>query len=191
MSTAKKNSTDDEATYYREWKEHLADTNFDHDMIDTFTPSMLMNQKMVLHSIYIGPTFKCSALLDAPILDHLPEPYTLCRPSPANTYKIAPAGNKGMGMFATRNIPTGGLILVERPIVVWPLMWFTPGISIYDKLVERLEPPERRELFSLGNCKSEDECGAAEGILRTNAFIFLFLKECRALSRSLFNHESM
>lgn len=113
MSTAKKNSTDDEATYYREWKEHLADTNFDHDMIGTFTPSVLMNQKMVLHSIYIGPTFKCSALLDAPILDHLPEPYTLCRPSPANTYKIAPAGNKGMGMFATRNIPTGGLILVQ------------------------------------------------------------------------------
>ena len=155
----------------KKWmKAKIADTNMDQSMVDTFSPSELKGQKMTLHNIYIGD-FECSTLIDAPILAHLPEPYTFRSASSEHTYKIAPAGNKGLGMFATSDIPTGGLIVVEHPVIVWPLICCVPGIplaTIYDLMVERLEPPVRRELLSLSNCKSADECGVVEGILRTN-----------------------
>jgi hypothetical protein len=51
-----------------------------------------------LHNIYIGD-FECSTLIDALILAHLPEPYTFRSVSSEHTYKIVPAGNKGLGMF--------------------------------------------------------------------------------------------
>jgi hypothetical protein len=140
--------------------------------VETFSPSVLQNQQLVFHNVYIGK-FESSTLMDAPILAHLPEPYVLRLPSPENTYKIALAGNKGMGMFATRDIPTGGLIVVDHPVIVWPLMYSeamseTHMGTMYQTLVGRLEPSVRREVLNLSNCKSEDECEPVLGILRTN-----------------------
>ncbi|KAI5894514.1 SET domain-containing protein [Schizophyllum commune H4-8] len=37
------------------------------------------------------------------------------------TYRIGPAGEKGLGMFATRRLRTGALIVNERPFIVQPI----------------------------------------------------------------------
>ncbi|KAF9078722.1 hypothetical protein BDP27DRAFT_1196823, partial [Rhodocollybia butyracea] len=42
------------------------------------------------------------------------------RPTGGKAYRLAKAGNKGFGMFATRLIRAGDLIIDERPLIVVP-----------------------------------------------------------------------
>ncbi|KAJ7113161.1 hypothetical protein C8R44DRAFT_631204 [Mycena epipterygia] len=75
-------------------------------------------------------------------------------------------------MFAAQNIPAGGLILVERPVLVAPYVIGLPAVpesALYAALLRRLSPETAARFMALENCKPEAECDALEGIVRTNA----------------------
>ncbi|KAF7374781.1 SET domain-containing protein [Mycena sanguinolenta] len=113
----------------------------------------------------------CAMLLDAPVIPLLPRP--LAAP-PQNfsppTFYIADAGVKGAGMFAARDIPAGGLILVDRPIAVVPSDVDAPWKrEAFDALLPRISQISRDALLALANCKPLSECPVVEGIALTNA----------------------
>ncbi|CAK5281687.1 unnamed protein product [Mycena citricolor] len=112
----------------------------------------------------------------------LPQPQPM-QPDPA--YRIAPAPGKGLGLFSTRALKQGELILSERPLMIVP-----PGIrlSLPESLsreqriqyslderervlsgcVQRMSPENRAAFFSLANSHKEDGSGPILGIVRTN-----------------------
>lgn len=123
------------------------------------------------HTIYIDD-FEGAALLDAGVRALLPAHFTPSCPSPRGTFEILRAtGGKGLGMFARRDIPAGGLILVERPVVVSPsvIRLHEPLSEVYSSLFNRLSPSTYRELMNLANGAPPKECSTVEGIMRTNA----------------------
>ncbi|KAJ7188896.1 hypothetical protein C8R46DRAFT_1157724 [Mycena filopes] len=111
-------------------------------------------------------------LLDAPLFPLLPTPFANPPPAPnPAAFFVADAGIKGAGMFAARDIPAGGLILVNRPIVVVPSnvdsSWRREA---FDALLPRISPISRRLLLDLANCKPLSEYPVVLGIALTNAF---------------------
>ncbi|KAK7033236.1 SET domain-containing protein [Favolaschia claudopus] len=117
----------------------------------------------------------CAMLLDLPLVPLLSRPLLEPPPSPTpRNFFIADAGIKGAGMFAVelaRDIPAGGLILVDRPIAVVPSSvtaeWKREA---FDALIPRISPVSREALLALANCKPLEECPVVEGIALTNAF---------------------
>ncbi|KAJ7261835.1 hypothetical protein B0H12DRAFT_1013307 [Mycena haematopus] len=110
-------------------------------------------------------------LLDAPVIPLLPRALVtpLQNPTPPAFY-IADAGIKGAGMFAARDIPAGGLILVDRPIAVVPSNVHAPWKrEAFDALLPRISQISRDTLLALANCKPLSECPVVEGIAFTNA----------------------
>ncbi|THU86386.1 SET domain-containing protein [Dendrothele bispora CBS 962.96] len=120
-----------------------------------------------------------------------PEPLPRSDCSRPQQYKIIETPGKGMGMFATRDIEYGELILTERPLLVFPVadryMWnltYPEHLTIdqiqqvqlnqKEKLMETLVdqmPKENQEAYKkLANCHPEDGSGPLHGILRTNDF---------------------
>lgn len=96
----------------------------------------------------------------------------------------------GQGVFATRDIPMGGIIFAERPLIVSPRA-LTPfskvnhedySLADYTKIVmfereqlleaaaERMEPETRARLMALMNSHAEDGSGPINGIVRTNGY---------------------
>ncbi|KII95838.1 hypothetical protein PLICRDRAFT_693973 [Plicaturopsis crispa FD-325 SS-3] len=74
-------------------------------------------------------------------------------------------------MLVTRKILHGAVIVVEYPIVFIPVMSFLPPDireEIFRMVFDRVEEPERTELYDLVNCKPPEMCGREEGIARTN-----------------------
>ncbi|KAJ7093342.1 hypothetical protein B0H15DRAFT_776709 [Mycena belliarum] len=116
-----------------------------------------------------------SGLLDIGVKDLLPSPFFAPPLSPpkGTTFELRPAeGTSGVGMFAARNIPAGGLILVERPILIAPYiiaLESAPESEIFAALLRRLPPDTVAHFMTLANCKPPEECTAIEGIMRTNA----------------------
>ncbi|KAJ6520729.1 hypothetical protein B0H19DRAFT_1270157 [Mycena capillaripes] len=113
----------------------------------------------------------CAMLLDGPVVPLLTR--TLHPPPPSPTppaFYVADAGIKGAGMFAARDIPAGGLILVDRPIAVVPSntnsSWKREA---FDALLPRISQPSRDALLALANCKPLSEFPVVEGIALTNA----------------------
>ncbi|KAJ7503121.1 hypothetical protein B0H11DRAFT_1712207 [Mycena galericulata] len=102
------------------------------------------------------------------MIPFLPQQFKPPPPSP-NTPPIiiADAGNKGVGLFAVRDIPAGTRILVEQPLIVVPAL--APSHNAYDALLPCLSPTARIALFELSNCKPPGACGAVYGIVSTNA----------------------
>lgn len=113
----------------------------------------------------------CAMLLDAPVVPLLPK--TLYTPPPNPTppaFYVADAGIKGAGMFARRDIPAGGLILVDRPIAVVTSNVDAPWKrEAFDALLPRISQISRDRLLALANCKPLSECPVVEGIALTNA----------------------
>jgi hypothetical protein len=74
-------------------------------------------------------------------------------------------------MFAARDTPAGGLILVDRPIAVVPSdtnsSWKR---NAFDALLPRISQISRDRLLALANCKPLSEHPVIEGIALTNAF---------------------
>jgi hypothetical protein len=113
-------------------------------------------------------------------------------PKPNGTqpaYVIKPTPDKGLGIFATRDIKMGELIFAERPLLVSPKgsLGISPNIQHYDlktrmaimkmewekvleKAVGRMAPEDRNAFMDLANSHKDDGSGPILGIINTNAF---------------------
>jgi hypothetical protein len=106
------------------------------------------------------------------------------------SYTVKSTLTMGKGVFATRDIPMGGMVFAERPLLVVPTtLTASPIVDTNDSsLVEyakvllfqqeqqlevavgRMEPGRRAKLMALMNSHSEDGCGPINGIVRTNGY---------------------
>ena len=110
-----------------------------------------------------------SCLLNPDLIPLLPNPPPQAhKPIENPCFVVKYTENKGAGLFATRDIPAGALVLVEHPALILPAGKFPS--EVYDELGARLPEGRRKELMALSNCRSPEECpSAVEGIVRTNA----------------------
>lgn len=81
---------------------------------------------------------------------------------------------KGKGMFAKVDIAAGHVFLFEHPVLLHgqniPIGAGSKG-AFYKTLLNRLPDPEMRaQVMALDNCKTPEEAGPIEGIMRTNGF---------------------
>lgn len=118
----------------------------------------------------------CATLLDEGVKNHLRGPFLRppfqAKPNFEIDMADAKDHEKGLGMFATRDVAQGGIILTEYPVIVTPFVigLSTPVERLYAALLEQLEPGLRRLVLSLANCTRDMEaCSELEGIMRTNA----------------------
>ncbi|KAJ6491766.1 hypothetical protein C8R47DRAFT_1121710 [Mycena vitilis] len=91
-----------------------------------------------------------------------------------------------MGLFATRALHAGELILSERPLLISPASFELPippnfNLAQYTQLllmeseksvaisVDRMSPESKAAFMALGNSHMEDGSGPCLGIVRTNA----------------------
>ncbi|KAJ7188893.1 hypothetical protein C8R46DRAFT_1244109 [Mycena filopes] len=112
----------------------------------------------------------CAMLLDSPIVPLLPTMFKTPPPRHPATFSVADTGTMGAGMFAVQDIPAGGLILVDRPIVVVPSSVESSWTrEAFDALLPRISPISRDILLDLANCKPLAECPVVQGIALTNA----------------------
>lgn len=116
-------------------------------------------------------------------------PQPLIKP-PTSCYRIGPSEN-GLGMFATRDIFIGDLIVAERPLMVTPRGLRLPtsigfpadftaeqrrqaAIFEWEKLLQasfdRMEPENQAAFMALANSHLEDGSGPVLGVIRTNGF---------------------
>lgn len=107
----------------------------------------------------------------------------------APSYKIAATPDMGLGMFATRKLKMGELIVSERPLMIAPGALRRPlglphdwngsdremnqaAIFEMEELLkvcfQRLDPESQAAFMSLANCHTEDGSGPIYGRLRTN-----------------------
>ena len=115
-------------------------------------------------------------------------------PKPKGTkpaYIIKPTPDKGLGVFATRNITMGELIFAERPLLAIPSAIPSTGNNSmmhhydlktqmaimkmeWEKLLEvalgRMKPGDKNAFMDLANSHKEDGSGPILGIVRTNGF---------------------
>lgn len=123
-----------------------------------------------MHDYFIGD-FQGVALLDESVERLLPDSFEPAIRSPMDLVEICNTGKNGFGMFARRDIPAQGLILVEHPVIITPYLVGlpTPLSDLYAQLFDRLPPKLHRDLMRLANCKPAKEYSLSEGIVRTNA----------------------
>ncbi|KAJ6631510.1 hypothetical protein B0H10DRAFT_497916 [Mycena sp. CBHHK59/15] len=114
-------------------------------------------------------------------------PSPIVRPH-AISYRVAPSAGKGQGMFSTRHIRAGDLILSERPLTISPAMITTRvrsqrELTAHEKLqaqlyeweqalkimFDRLLPEHKVAFMALANSHQHDGSGPIGGIVRTNA----------------------
>jgi hypothetical protein len=119
-----------------------------------------------------------SLLVDSTIAPHLPS--SLVAQSTrtpleegATCYEIRDAGDsKGLGMFAAKKIIAGSLILVEHPAIISPAklpLSFEQHDVAYRALSDPLPTELKEELYTMANCRSQQECPTVEeGVARTN-----------------------
>ncbi|KAL1713307.1 hypothetical protein EV715DRAFT_277359 [Schizophyllum commune] len=114
-------------------------------------------------------------------------PKPLTQPaSPA--HRISPAEKKGLGMFATRALSAGDLILAERPLMVralGPPPYTGPQMGLFrnppslvsrvvemefqiDVMVQRMVPKNRNAFLALTNSPDFSGCGNLVGRMYTN-----------------------
>jgi hypothetical protein len=134
------------------------------------------NRAYCLHNVvYADASDETATLLDVGVKNLLPVSMPAL-PVPCEkgvTFAIRRSkGKNGLGMFATRTIPVGGLITVERPIIVAPYiiaLQTHPESDFYSTLLHRLSGETVACFMELANCKPASECDVVEGIMRTNA----------------------
>ncbi|KAH8096639.1 hypothetical protein BXZ70DRAFT_1066025 [Cristinia sonorae] len=112
-------------------------------------------------------------------------------PKPAGTtYRVSEAAGKGLGVFATRDIQMGELIMAERPLMITPVVMPSrctselQGLShndfvqvklhdaekIFEWVVDRMTPENREALMALTNSHSLEGGGPIIGRVKTNGF---------------------
>jgi hypothetical protein len=159
----------------KKWAHNLGESQVDFEnRVETqqariYQPDFKMIFRNLEFVDFDGVTFA-----DAKIIDLLPTNFNRPIPALENAYRIAPSIGKGVGMFATRNIPAGSVMLVENPVFVIPnVMMLGMSLSkdeMFKMLFDRLQPDVRERALSLWNSKPPDVCGKEEGIVRTNGF---------------------
>ncbi|KAL0952330.1 hypothetical protein HGRIS_006610 [Hohenbuehelia grisea] len=117
-------------------------------------------------------------------------PHALPSPALPVAYRVAPTPNKGLGVFATRAIRLGELIVSERPLIISPAGMdlatdcpddFTDeqvkqaSLAQREKMMEvlvhtRMHPERREAYLALCNSHLHDGSGPLMGIMRTNGF---------------------
>jgi hypothetical protein len=138
------------------------------------------------HSEWIVHALTKSKVLNAP---GYPQPVPKV-PGNVKSYVVKSTPTMGKGVFATRDIPMGGVIFAERPLLVVPsglsettmvdvnkynLADYT-NIMLFQReqqlemAVRRMEPERRAKLMALANSHSEDGSGPISGIVRTNGY---------------------
>jgi hypothetical protein len=135
-----------------------------------------VDQEFVVHIVSVQPhdrtlpSIECSIVLDSRMVPLLPKGIVQKQPPLQPFFEIKSAGDKGAGMFATRDISAGALIIAEHPVIITPASTpFPDRCSAYKTLFNRLPPAARQELLTMTNCRSIDECSTVEeGIARTN-----------------------
>ncbi|KAJ7125183.1 hypothetical protein C8R44DRAFT_703338 [Mycena epipterygia] len=114
-------------------------------------------------------------------------PAPLLRPSTIN-HRLAPIPSKGLGLFSTRKICAGDLILSERPLALVPA-WMSVQVRYLKELTakekfqahlhereqqlkvlfDRMYPDYQKAFMALANSHQHDGSGPIGGIIRTNA----------------------
>ncbi|KAF8208501.1 hypothetical protein K438DRAFT_1573997 [Mycena galopus ATCC 62051] len=112
-------------------------------------------------------------------------PQPLIHP-PTLAFRVATVPGKGMGVFSTRALKMGDLILCERPLLIsargvptsatpdaTPEMLYTQTLDKLEECctfaVSRMRPENRAAYMSLANSHTKDGSGPCVGIMRTNA----------------------
>jgi len=118
--------------------------------------------------------FQGVILADAKIHDLIPKFFDARPLALENAYRISQTAGKGSGMFASRDIPAGAVILAENPVSIYPgvmsLEVSTSREEMFKPLFDRLQGDVRERALSLCNSKPANVCGKEEGIVRTNGF---------------------
>ena len=125
---------------------------------------------MIYHDITY-PDFQGAMFTDnAQIISLIPSRFKTRPASLEGTYRISAIANKGTGMLANQDIPMGGIIVVENPMLIHPCIISTKvdRNALFDALYARLAPDIQAKALSLWNCKPPHVCGKLEGILRSN-----------------------
>ncbi|KAJ6466295.1 hypothetical protein C8R45DRAFT_485048 [Mycena sanguinolenta] len=101
------------------------------------------------------------------------------------SFRLAAVPGMGMGLFSTRDLKMGDLILCERPLLISPRgvptdpnpnftdeMFVQYSMNMYEKCaamaVDRMRPKDKAAFMALTNCHTEDGSGPCVGIIRTN-----------------------
>lgn len=71
----------------------------------------------VVYRNLVFEDFSGVTLADSKIFDLLPRHFKQRPPALRSAFAISAAAGKGVAMFATRDIPAGGVILVENPVI--------------------------------------------------------------------------
>ncbi|KAL1667185.1 hypothetical protein GGF50DRAFT_49164 [Schizophyllum commune] len=130
------------------------------------------HRRYVLHDFVIGTRHRGVAFVDSGVRDilnaHQPQPAPYY---PTNTFAIRRSGDRGVGMFATGNLPMGATILIEHPTVIAPFVLGlnTPVDDFFDDLFGSLPTRQYEMLMGLANCTPRTSVGHAEGVMDTNA----------------------
>ncbi|KAJ6491765.1 hypothetical protein C8R47DRAFT_1121704 [Mycena vitilis] len=111
-------------------------------------------------------------------------PHPMVQPA-APAFKLDKVPGKGMGLFATRALPAGELILSERPLFLSPVGFevlarpnfnfaqYTQRLLMESEKsvamsVDRMRPESKAAFMALANSHLEDGSGPCLGIVRTN-----------------------
>jgi hypothetical protein len=87
--------------------------------------------------------------------------------TPAFRIKATPGKGTGTGLFSTRAIKMGGLILSERPLFVAARVPYTPDVEKYFQLsVSRMHPDAKSAFMALASSLEKDGSGPIIGIVR-------------------------
>ncbi|KAG5643465.1 hypothetical protein DXG03_000897 [Asterophora parasitica] len=164
-------------------------TNYaDDQVVGTTLPARYFNDEFsdypdnVTECLFYGGKVKREILATPGFPASVPRPPHVCHSLETSAF--------GMGVFATRDIKMGDLIMAERPLSVTPAAippldlnfpkGFNPTIDQvvearmiqYEKLLEtsisRMFPENRDALFALHNAHTEDGSGPIFGRIRTN-----------------------
>ena len=112
---------------------------------------------------------------------------------PERAFEVRPSSDKGLGIFATRDIEAEELIFSERPLLVAPST--NAGITVavtsqvkdvdaetqikiakaewekrLHQALDSMHPEDRDEYLKLVNARTNDSCGPVHGIALTNGF---------------------
>ncbi|KAJ7169132.1 hypothetical protein C8R43DRAFT_982422 [Mycena crocata] len=103
-----------------------------------------------------------------------------------SAFRVAATKNMGMGLFSTRALKMGDLILTERPLLVCArgvgvavppsftsAQYFQHSLNelerSYEVSLSRMSAKKQKAFMALANCHTEDGSGPIVGIVRTNA----------------------
>ncbi|KAF9036932.1 SET domain-containing protein, partial [Hymenopellis radicata] len=103
-------------------------------------------------------------------------------------HRVGSSPLSGLGMFATRNIKQGDLILSERALIIFPAavpysadvsglsaqdlqrVVLHSGEKLVERLFDRMNPGQKKAYMSLHNSHKLDGSGPLFGVARTNGY---------------------